>query len=87
MADSPEVAEARKAVDTAIRNYIDVSTKERGEENVYVTGWATQAEYTSTQLLEEEQSRSRLITPKDQTTAESIGLFHLGLAVYDIRRY
>jgi hypothetical protein len=85
MADSPELTEARKAMDVAVRNYIDIFVTERGDDAPYVTGWAGHAEYISTGLLEERKSQSTLLVPEDQSVATGIGCLTLGLTLFGIK--
>jgi hypothetical protein len=86
MADSPELAEARAAVEAAIKNFISIYSEEVSDENPYVTGWIAYAEYITTETVTERKSRSRNITPDDQSIATSLGLLHLGMESFNITR-
>lgn len=78
MADSTELAAARTAADKAVREFVTVHAKEHGRENAYVTGWATFAEYVTSEFVREEMSATVVLVPDDQHAATSRGLFEFG---------
>lgn len=83
---SPELDEARMAVDAAIKNYIAVSRRVQDLDEAYVAAWIVYTEYISTELLENNMSQSTAITPPDQLISTSVGLLELGDKFFNIRR-
>ena len=76
--DSPALAEARNQVDAAVKAFVTVRAAEMGHINSYTVGWAAYAEFTSTDLIEDETAGNVVIVPEDQHATITRGCFEFG---------
>lgn len=86
--DSPELSEARLAIDLAIKNFLSIHQKEREKTEPYVMAWALHTEFINGDLVQEghNTTQSIFIAPDDQLISTSIGLLHLGMRYFNIER-
>lgn len=78
MAESPEWAAAREKLDAAVAEYVAFAAAQRGYTGALVLAWAGYAEYTSTELHDEEMSGNVIMRPDGQHAATSRGCFEIG---------
>lgn len=86
ISDSEELAEARAAVDAAVKNFVGVVVREQGTtENPVVTAWAAYASYSSVQLERDDVDGRAVIVPDGQESTTSRGCFGFGLDIFTLR--
>jgi hypothetical protein len=82
MIDSDNLAEARAALDAAVKVFVqaynDEHDKDQAGEEVFVNGWVAYAEYVTMDFAQREMSASATAVPDGQHFATSRGLFEIG---------
>lgn len=74
--DSPAIAEARLAIERALRDFIRAAAAEEHDiKDPIIEGWACAVEYTSVELAQEDKAGFNTIVPNGQTRCLTIGLF------------